>query len=62
MALLLVECGSSIGEVTPDESPSFDSVHENPSFDSVNENPSFDSVHENPSFDSVGGDGFLGLT
>ena len=35
MAILLVECGSSIGKVTPDETPSFDSVHENPSFDSV---------------------------
>jgi len=52
MAILLVECGSSIGEVTPDETPSFDSV---------NENPSFDSANENPSFDSVGGEGFLGL-
>jgi len=35
MAILLVGCGSSICEVTPDETPSFVSVNENPSFDSV---------------------------
>ena len=62
MAILIVECGSSIGKVTPDETPSFDSVDESPCFDSVNESPDFDRVDESPSFESVKGNGFLGLT